>query len=457
MARIERSADTIAQPKPLDWGPVDSPVQQTSLLADIQTFLIQTNISRRSVLKGALIGAAGIVSTEKAVEIAMGLLEKRERTDWEACNISNKVFCAQNKNALANVALATTFIPDGSLQDMNTSYGKWARQRDEKLIKVIVEEFGIRRVRVGGMGFNNLVDGNGNITLEFISWLPEYLAEHGVEMDIALGFKNIGYPEMFFPDMFLKKHHETPPQGGVITLDDELAKKSLDWSDQICVALGEYSKFITGAQPTNEPLAKFGPEQQTMGEDYVIELGKRMARHFPEADIIVSDNAWNFPARGKVPDILAELKASGIRNGVFGINLYRLIPQLYDMTFLPPALRRLDPVLIANLPGFSLVSDINRVLSMGLKQQFTEVQAEQYGDVTGWDDKEPGNSAIAYRHAIAGAISLTPGINDGILPEPVVFSTYSARCLAEAVIYKHLTSDRREMIEFTQMLAQQAA
>jgi len=44
MARIERSADTIAQPKPLDWGPVDSPVQQTSLLADIQTFLIQTNI-----------------------------------------------------------------------------------------------------------------------------------------------------------------------------------------------------------------------------------------------------------------------------------------------------------------------------------------------------------------------------------------------------------------------------
>lgn len=463
MADPERPVNMPAQLKAVDWGSLDLPALQEPIWDNLQETLpriLQKEFPRRDILKAGFIGLVALTSGEKAIELGLKQLERVELARWNQCAISNQEFYDRHRIAISNIIPATTFIPGGSLQEMHTSDGQNTLREDQLLLERIVKDLGFRRVRVG-LRLKNVVDSDGNVTLEYYRWLLDYLADHQVEMTINLGMKNAGSPEVFLPDSEARALGRTP-EGAKITLDNDLAKKSLEWSNRLCFALRDYSQFITGVQPNNEPYAKFGLKNLIMGSDFVVALAAVGTDHFPDAEILINDNIWNFPARGRAIDTLMQLKAGGNDNLVFGINHYPFVPQLCNFELfgqqLPPALKRLDPVLIAGLPWFSLTADINRAITSGIQLRFTEIQAEPYPYATGWDDKEPGDSATAYRHAIRGAITLAPDIEKATLPKKVEFSIWTARPLASALVYpRELTTDKKEMIEFTQMLTQQAA
>jgi hypothetical protein len=451
MGHVESPAGVIAaQPYLPDENLVETSYPQPSFWQTIEEAipkLMEATLDRRDFLKVAFGTGVVLFSADKALEFGLTWLEREERARWNECAVSNRKFYENHQMEFANMELATTFIPGGSLQGMNTPEGRQTLREDKLLIKTIVEKLGIKNIRVG-IKLENVIDDEGKFNFDYYKWLFDYLAEQDAKITVTLGIKNTGYPEVFLPRDFMEKHHLTLPQGQTITLNDDIAKQSLEWCEQICIALQSYSKQVVGLQPNNEPFARFGPDQITIGNDFIVALAKLMVSYFPEAEVIVNDNIWDILARGKVADVLGQLKSRGVRNGIFGLNHYPFIDQL----------QRFDPTLLRNLPGASLDQEINRVMSMGLNLRFTEVQAESYGEATGWDGKKPGDSATAYRHALFGAMSLVPGMKNRLLPEKVIFSTWTARGLASALIYPHeMTPDKAEMIELTKMITSKAA
>jgi hypothetical protein len=445
--------------------------QQESVGAATQQALniqLGRHVSRRDFLVGA--GAAAAIGTFLLYEgglVADSVLEAVDREGqkaWTRCNVSPAVFFDRYGEEMGRIRLATTFIPE----DWDSWDGKHNIKPALQELKTIVEDLGIRNIRIG-VRWENVIGKDGKF--DFSSYEPffRYCFDNKVNICLNIGLKTCGYPEIFVPDHILV-NPSNPPDGATITLDSDIVPRAFDYFHQLLSYLSshfpeEQLALIETVQPENEPFVSYGKKRWTMDQEYIKEFAKLCSSYLPKARILINDNAWNFLNRDKAPNLVAEMTQNGDDRWDYGVNYYFAVPQIEEFLRMVPflsdnfrkKLARLDPLVLGKvfsyIPQLSFDNIRDLARRVGFPIRVSEGQAEHFNGVRLRDGKEPGDSLTGYQYLFYMVAEHVASLDQQRLIE---ISTWKASQLARKMRTGQLTLDDRGVIEVTQRLTGKA-
>lgn len=364
-----------------------------------------------------------------------------QQRDWERADSTNKEFVSSNKELLKNLELGATFSPEHVeyLNKRTEVRGKGEVSLD--CLKVVVEEFNIKDIRLGIRW--NSVDRDGRVDLSYYRPFLQYCFDKEVKVTLNVGpIKTFRWPEQFVPDRILNSI-PLPKKGSYLTKRSDLVSHAVVYLETLYKQLQkEFSekdlKNICTIQLENEPFHPFGQYQWRMAEDYMEHLINLTLSYFPHVSFLInSSETRNLKKIARFYQRVIDTKPMLRERLIVGYNFFYKVPKARTV----PGIGTFDSITINNINFKKLwKKNIEWSRQIGYKIEVTEGQTEPWLPIT-----SPGNSALEFRFLTLRVIKYL--LNQ---KEKSVLRIWGIEHLALARLDDRLSRDQIEIIEIIQ-------
>lgn len=392
-----------------------------------------TRITRRQLLVGA--GRLGVsYAVFEAALKGFGLIEQRQT--WDLAAEPNEAFFARNARRIATLELGGSFAPEQWPLD-GAGHAEALQGLD-----IAVRELGLRKMRLG-FRWSRVHRENGAPDLSAYRDFVDYCFANGVEVCLNPGpIRTFRWPEEHVPREVLAALPSVPAKGATITPDMPLARRSLQYLDDVMGTLHrEYSASDLAAvrmvQAENEPYYPLGEHEWILGKEYLEAVSLRLHAAFPDADLLItSAGRLNMNV---VRDVLFRLQLSdeSLRGKlVSGFDFHYRTPNRDSY----PIARHFDQITYARPFVAGTNDNILDSRQAGYRIEVTEGQMEPYGHF-----QQPGNSATDLRYMLQRVF-------DHVLDprEPALVRLWGVEELVKKMLHGTLTEEHHQIIDLIQ-------
>lgn len=357
------------------------------------------------------------------------------RRNWRDSRIGSAEFQNSYKTELSRLQIGCSFAPE--LWQTGEISGGDALTA----LKVIVEEWGIRHVRLG-LRWNRIEVAKGQLSLDAYKPYIDYCLKHGVKLCLNVGpVKTFRWPEIHLPshvveDLYLK--NSLPADKSTIEEDSRLAKLAYRYLDKLFILLKtdypSLAQRLDSIQVENEPFTSFGTYGWTSSGYYLENLAIVVKEHFPHTKLLFSSSG--FKDSKKILKLFERLSSDNLllpEQLILGLNYYYSLEHNHQY----PHWAKMDNLFWDKLSNLNKRELKHNLKKRGYNAEVTELQLEPWGKAI-----TPGDSLQEFQFCLLRCLQ-----NLSIDGKPLSVRLWGVERLASLALTGELSAESSKIIE----------